>query len=104
MSRPPIGLMFFRLYAPETLPAYAQMVEQSGLDELWIVEDAFFNGGVSAASVALAVTDRITVGIGILPAAARNAAYTAMDLATLARIFPGRFHAGSSAAGRCRLS
>jgi alkanesulfonate monooxygenase SsuD/methylene tetrahydromethanopterin reductase-like flavin-dependent oxidoreductase (luciferase family) len=94
VPRPPIGLMFFRLNAPETLPAYAHMVEQSGLDELWIVEDAFFNGGVSAASVALAVTERITVGIGILPAVVRNAGYTAMELATLARIFPGRFHAG----------
>ena len=94
MSRPPIGLMFFRLNPPETLPAYARMVEQAGLDELWIIEDAFFNGGISGASVALAVTERITVGIGILPAVVRNAAYTAMELATLARIFPGRFHAG----------
>lgn len=94
MSRPSIGLMFFRDYAPETLPAYARMVEQSGLDELWIVEDCFYNGGISAASVALSATERITVGIGILPAVARNAAYTAMELATLARIFPGRLQAG----------
>ncbi|HEX3302528.1 MAG TPA: LLM class flavin-dependent oxidoreductase [Thermomicrobiales bacterium] len=94
MSRPSIGLMFFRTYPPETLPDYARMIEQSGLDELWVVEDCFFNGGVSAASVALAVTERIQVGIGILPAVVRNAAYAAMDLATLARIFPGRLHVG----------
>jgi 5,10-methylenetetrahydromethanopterin reductase len=94
MSRPSIGLMFFRTYPPETLLDYARMIEQTGLDELWVVEDCFFNGGVSAASVALAVTERITVGIGILPAVARNAAYAAMDLATLARIFPGRLHIG----------
>ena len=94
MSRPSIGLMFFRTYPPETLPNYARMVEQTGLDELWVVEDCFFNGGISAASVALAVTERITVGIGILPAVVRNAAYAAMDLATLARIFPGRLHVG----------
>jgi alkanesulfonate monooxygenase SsuD/methylene tetrahydromethanopterin reductase-like flavin-dependent oxidoreductase (luciferase family) len=86
--------MFFRDYAPETLPAYARMVEQAGLDELWVVEDCFYNGGITAASVALAATERITVGIGILPAVARNAAYTAMELATLARIFPGRLQAG----------
>ncbi|HYP59088.1 MAG TPA: LLM class flavin-dependent oxidoreductase [Thermomicrobiales bacterium] len=94
MSRPAIGLMFFRTYPPETLPDYARMVEQTGLDDLWVVEDCFFNGGISAASVALAVTERITVGIGILPAVVRNAAYAAMDLATLARIFPGRLHVG----------
>ena len=68
MTRPSIGLMFFRTYPPETLPDYARMTERSGLDELWVVEDCFFNGGMSAASVALAVTERITVGIGILPA------------------------------------
>jgi alkanesulfonate monooxygenase SsuD/methylene tetrahydromethanopterin reductase-like flavin-dependent oxidoreductase (luciferase family) len=94
MPRPSIGLMFFRTYPPETLPAYARMIDQTGLDELWVVEDCFFNGGVSAASVALAVTERIQVGIGILPAVVRNAAYAAMDLATLARIFPGRLHVG----------
>jgi 5,10-methylenetetrahydromethanopterin reductase len=94
MSRPSIGLMFVRDYPPETLPDYARMVEESGLDELWLVEDCFYNGGISATSVALAVTERITVGIGILPAVVRNAAYTAMELATLARIFPGRLQAG----------
>jgi len=94
MSRPSIGLMFVREYAPETLPDYARMIEQSGLDELWVVEDCFFNGGISAASVALAVTEHITVGIGILPAVVRNAAYTAMEIATLARIFPGRLQVG----------
>jgi alkanesulfonate monooxygenase SsuD/methylene tetrahydromethanopterin reductase-like flavin-dependent oxidoreductase (luciferase family) len=94
MSRPSIGLMFFRAYPPETLPDYARMIEQAGLDELWVVEDCFFNGGVSAASVALAVTEQIQVGMGILPAVVRNAAYAAMDLATLARIFPGRLHVG----------
>jgi alkanesulfonate monooxygenase SsuD/methylene tetrahydromethanopterin reductase-like flavin-dependent oxidoreductase (luciferase family) len=70
------------------------MVERSGLDDLWIIEDAFYNGGISAASVALAVTERITVGIGILPAVVRNAAYNAMDMATLAQIFPGRLQIG----------
>ncbi|MDQ2682366.1 MAG: LLM class flavin-dependent oxidoreductase [Chloroflexota bacterium] len=91
---PAIGVMFVREYKPATIPDYARMVERTGLDDLWIVEDAFFNGGISAASVALAVTERITVGIGILPAVVRNAAYTAMDLATLAQIFPGRLQIG----------
>jgi 5,10-methylenetetrahydromethanopterin reductase len=94
MNKPSIGLMFFRGYPPEWLPEFSRMVEAAGLDEVWVVEDAFFNGGISAASVALSVTERITVGIGILPAIVRNAAYTAMEIATLARIFPGRLDVG----------
>jgi 5,10-methylenetetrahydromethanopterin reductase len=42
----------------------------------------------------LAVPSRITVGIGILPAGARNAVFAAMDLATLAQLFPRRVIAG----------
>ena len=72
MTTPAIGLMFHRDFAPETLPDISRMVEATGLDELWVVEDAFFNGGISAAAVALAVTERIAVGIGILPAVVRN--------------------------------
>ena len=86
--------MFRRDMPPETLPAFARAVEAGGMDDLWIVEDLPFNGGISAAGVALASTERISVGIGILPAVARNAAYAAMDLATLARIFPGRLQIG----------
>ena len=94
MPRPLIGVMFRRDMPPETLPEFARAVEAGGMDELWIVEDLPFNGGISAAGVALASTGRISVGIGILPAVARNAAYAAMDLATLARIFPSRLQIG----------
>jgi 5,10-methylenetetrahydromethanopterin reductase len=34
------------------------------------------------------------VGLGILPASPRNAAFTAMELAALAEMFPGRVVAG----------
>jgi alkanesulfonate monooxygenase SsuD/methylene tetrahydromethanopterin reductase-like flavin-dependent oxidoreductase (luciferase family) len=42
----------------------------------------------------LARTDRLCVGLGILPAVARNPAVTAMELATLANLAPGRLLAG----------
>ena len=38
-----------------------------GLDELWIVEDCFWAGGLTAVSAALASTDHIGVGMGIVP-------------------------------------
>lgn len=89
-----IGAMFRREQPPERLAEYARRVEAAGLDELWVVEDCFFTGGIAQAATALAVTKRITVGLGIAPAVARNAAFLAMEFATLARMHPGWFHGG----------
>ncbi len=86
--------MFRREHAPEHLVAYARRVEAAGFDELWVVEDCFFTGGVAQAATALAATSRIRVGLGIAPAVARNAAFLAMEFATLARMHPGRFMGG----------
>lgn len=84
---------------PRDLPAasfveFVQRAEQHGCDELWVVEDLGFHGGIAQAAVALAATSTVTVGIGILPAAARNVAFAAMELNTLAGSFPGRVIAG----------
>jgi alkanesulfonate monooxygenase SsuD/methylene tetrahydromethanopterin reductase-like flavin-dependent oxidoreductase (luciferase family) len=57
-------------------------------------EDCFLAGGIAATATALAATRRITVGIGILPAVFRNPVVCAMELATLARLHPGRLVAG----------
>jgi alkanesulfonate monooxygenase SsuD/methylene tetrahydromethanopterin reductase-like flavin-dependent oxidoreductase (luciferase family) len=86
----PLGIMFRCQYPPESLPDFARRAEAAGFDELWVVEDCFFNGGVSAAAAALAATTDLTVGIGILPAVVRNPAFAAMEFATLARLHPGR--------------
>ncbi len=89
-----IGVMLPRDLPADQFRAYAQRAEALGFEELWVVEDCFFRGGVAQAAVALATTDRIRVGIGILPAAVRNAAFTAMEVATLAELFPGRLDVG----------
>lgn len=70
---PDIGVMFRCQWTPELLPGYARWAETGGFDELWLVEDCFFAGGVASAATALAVTERIKVGLGIVPAIARNA-------------------------------
>ena len=88
------GAMFRRERPPEDLIGYVRTAETLGLDEVWIVEDCFWAGGLTAVSAALASTDRISVGMGITPAVARNAATTAMELAGIARLFPERFTAG----------
>ncbi|WP_308199879.1 LLM class flavin-dependent oxidoreductase [Actinotalea sp. K2] len=89
-----VGVMLPRdLPAAEVLP-FARRADELGFDELWVVEDLGFRGGVAQASAVLAVTDRITVGIGIAPAAARHPAFAAMEIATLGQLFPGRVIAG----------
>ncbi|MBM2616541.1 LLM class flavin-dependent oxidoreductase [Actinoplanes sp. LDG1-06] len=89
-----VGVMLPRDLPVDEVLGYAQRAEALGFDELWVVEDLGFRGGVAQAGAVLAVTSRITVGIGILPAGARNAAFAAMELGTLAQLFPGRLIAG----------
>lgn len=89
-----VGVMLPRDLPVDEVLGYAQRAEDLGFDELWVVEDLGFRGGVAQAGAVLARTSRITVGIGILPAGARNAAFAAMELATLAQLFPGRVIAG----------
>ena len=89
-----LGIMFRREYAPEALPDFARRAEKAGFDELWVVEDCFYTSGIASAATALACTQSIKVGLGIMPAVARNPVFTAMEIATLARLYPGRFLPG----------
>jgi alkanesulfonate monooxygenase SsuD/methylene tetrahydromethanopterin reductase-like flavin-dependent oxidoreductase (luciferase family) len=78
----------------EKVPPLARSIESHGLDEVWVCEDLGLNGGIAQSAMALAVTERIRVGHGIAPAAVRNVAYYAMEVASLCRAFPGRFMPG----------
>ncbi|MDN3495989.1 LLM class flavin-dependent oxidoreductase [Planococcus sp. APC 4015] len=79
---------------PEVFRSSVQAAEEAGLPELWLWEDCFRQSGFAAASAALAWTDHLIVGIGISPMPLRNAAITAMEIATIERLFPGRFLPG----------
>ncbi|MEZ0446285.1 LLM class flavin-dependent oxidoreductase [Cellulomonas sp. ICMP 17802] len=94
MTERAVGVMLPRDLPADRFRTYAQRAEALGFDELWVVEDCFFRGGVAQAAAALAMTERLRVGIGILPAAVRNAAFTAMEAGTLAELFPGRVDVG----------
>jgi alkanesulfonate monooxygenase SsuD/methylene tetrahydromethanopterin reductase-like flavin-dependent oxidoreductase (luciferase family) len=89
-----VGAIFLPQFAPELLRPVAVAADQTGLDELWLWEDCFDAGGLSTASAALAWTDRLRVGIGLVPVALRNVALTAMEVAAIDRMFPGRFTLG----------
>lgn len=93
MPVPRLGALFLPQRPPEALPGFAQAVEALGLDALWVVEDCFDAGGLTAAAIALGATRELRVGTGLLPVALRNPALAAMELATLGRVHPGRFTA-----------
>ena len=94
MGDMPIGVLYRCDNPPENLPAFARLVERLGYDEFWLVEECLFAGGVSAAAIAAASTENLVVGLGILPAAVRDPTLAAMELASLARTFPGRILPG----------
>lgn len=89
-ERPRVGIRFEPHWPAERLQPFARKAEQLGYDQLWVTEDCFCSGGPTAAAVALASTERLAVGIGLMPVGTRNPATIAMELATLARSFPGR--------------
>ena len=87
-------MCFDRTFPASLVTDLARQLEAGGADQLWIVEDCFYTAGISLAASALAVTERLSVGLGILPAVARNAAITAMEISTLAALGPGRILPG----------
>jgi 5,10-methylenetetrahydromethanopterin reductase len=90
---PRLGAMFRTDRPIAELPEAARSLERVGYDELWVVEDCFAYGGLTAAATALAQTQRLAVGVGLLPVTVRNPAIAAMELATLASLYPGRLRA-----------
>ena len=89
-----LGVIFTADRPPEELRAFAVEAESASLDELWLWEDCFLAGGIASSATALAATERIAVGLGVMPAVFRNPVACAMEIATLARLHPGRFIAG----------
>lgn len=87
-------MCFDRSFPPEAGVEFARRLEHGAVEEMWFIEDCFFTTAPPLAAAALAVTERLTVGLGILPAVARTAAVTAMEIATLAALGPGRVVAG----------
>ncbi|MFJ9248114.1 LLM class flavin-dependent oxidoreductase [Streptomyces sp. NPDC101776] len=85
-----LGAVFRPQLPPERLREVVRLADASGLEELWLWEDCFREGGISAAAAALAWSERVRVGVGLLPVPLRNVAITAMEAATLYRLFPGR--------------
>ncbi|WP_225725000.1 MULTISPECIES: LLM class flavin-dependent oxidoreductase [unclassified Nocardia] len=85
-----LGAVFRPQNPPELLREVVHVADSTGLEQLWLWEDCFDEGGVSTAAAALAWSERVRIGVGVLPVPLRNVAITAMEIATLERMFPGR--------------
>lgn len=79
---------------PEGVVAAVRDAAAGGLHDVWFWEDCFFAGGIATVASALARSDVERVGLGLMPVPLRNPALVAMEIAGLARIFPGRFAPG----------
>ena len=89
-----LGVVFQPAFEPERMLGFAKAADAAGVPELWLWEDCFRESGIASATAILASTPRIRVAIGVLPLPLRNVALTAMELATIERLFPGRLIAG----------
>jgi alkanesulfonate monooxygenase SsuD/methylene tetrahydromethanopterin reductase-like flavin-dependent oxidoreductase (luciferase family) len=85
-----IGAVFRPQVAPERLRDAARAADDAGLEQLWVWEDCFFQSGIASAGAALGWTERVRVGVGLLPVPLRNVALATMEAATLHRMFGDR--------------
>jgi 5,10-methylenetetrahydromethanopterin reductase len=93
-ARAAVGMCFDRTFPPPFVLETARRLDAGGADQLWVIEDCFYTTAPPLAAAALSVTERLQVGLGILPAVARNPAVTAMEISTLCRLAPGRLLPG----------
>ncbi|WP_019181054.1 LLM class flavin-dependent oxidoreductase [Microbacterium yannicii] len=81
-------------HTPDEFHDAVQAAEAAGVAELWVWEDCFRQSAFATVGAALAWTDRLKIGIGIAPMPLRNVATTAMEIATVERLFPARLLPG----------
>jgi alkanesulfonate monooxygenase SsuD/methylene tetrahydromethanopterin reductase-like flavin-dependent oxidoreductase (luciferase family) len=89
-----LGAVCLPQVSPERLRDVVRAADDAGLEELWLWEDCFWGSGIATAAAVLAWTDRLRVGVGLLPVPLRNVALAAMEIATLHRLFPNRATVG----------
>ena len=93
-NRAPVGIVLGSVLPPEDIPHVGRRGEELGFGELWLAEDYFFTGGISGATAVLAQTQKVPVGLGIVSAMVRHPAVLAMEISTMARMYPGRLLPG----------
>lgn len=94
------GVALMGADAPSRVTAWARAAQKAGLGSAWIIEDYFHPGAYALAAAAAAVTDRLTIGLGVVNPYTRHPALLAMETAALAGIAPGRVVLGLGSSNR----
>ena len=95
-----LGVALIGAQAPAHAVKWARAAERAGLDSLWIIEDYFHPGAFTLAGAVAAVTERITVGLGVVNPYTRHPAVLAMETAALTGTAPGRVVLGLGSSNR----
>jgi 5,10-methylenetetrahydromethanopterin reductase len=89
-----LGVALMGRGGPARATAWARAADQAGLGSVWLIEDYFHPGAFALAGLAAAVTERVTLGLGVVNPFTRHPALLAMETATLAGAAPGRIVLG----------
>jgi len=95
-----LGVALMGAEAPARATDWARAAERAGLGSLWVVEDYFYPGAYTLAGAVAAVTERITIGLGVVNPFTRHPAVLAMETAALAEMAPGRIVLGLGSSNR----
>jgi len=75
----------------------ARAADAQGLDSIWVVENAYWPGAFATAGALAAVTERLTIGIGVVSPFTRSPAVIAMEAAQVQQLSRGRLVFGLGA-------
>jgi alkanesulfonate monooxygenase SsuD/methylene tetrahydromethanopterin reductase-like flavin-dependent oxidoreductase (luciferase family) len=67
-----LGAVYLPYNPPERLRSVVKAADEVGLEELWLWEDCFLQGGIASMAAALGWTERLRVGVGLLPVPLRT--------------------------------
>jgi len=95
-----LGIALIGAEAPARTTEWARAAERARLGSLWVIEDYFHPGAFTLAGLAAAVTERITLGIGVVNPYTRHPAVLAMETAALTGAAPGRVVLGLGSSNR----
>src|SRR6266540_2437433 len=67
-----LGAVCLPQVRPERLRRVVRAADEAGLDELWLWEDCFWASGIATTAAVLSWTERLRVGVGLLPVQRRD--------------------------------
>ena len=87
----PVGMFLHGTTPAASIAPMCRLAEELGYGEFWLSEDCYMLAGFASTAIALQATRDIHVGLGAVASVTRHPAIIAMETATLANAYPGRF-------------